>query len=97
MRKWPTYGFYEIAKQLNEQTNKTTLKPAIDFVGRNFETRAGATDINEALKFALKVAKKVKLVSQELNHIGVIALLFRQIGGHSSIFVLFCSFEDFSL
>ena len=60
MRKWPTYGFYEIATQVNEQTNKTTLFPAIDFVQRNLETRGGATDINEALKFALKVAKKVK-------------------------------------
>ena len=35
---------------------------------------------------------KVELVSKELNHFGVIADLFRQIGGHSSIFVLFCSF-----
>ena len=60
MRKWPTYGFYEIATQVNEQTNKSTLFPAIDFVQRNFETRDGATDINEALKFSLKVAKKVK-------------------------------------
>ena len=35
---------------------------------------------------------KVELVSKELNHLGVIAGLFRQIGGHSSKFVLFCSF-----
>ena len=28
----------------------------------------------------------------ELNHFGVVAGLFRQIGGHSSRFVLFCSF-----
>jgi hypothetical protein len=34
----------------------------------------------------------VKLVSWELIHFGVIARLFRQIGGHSSRFVLFCSF-----
>ena len=32
------------------------------------------------------------LVSKELNHFGVIAGLFRQIGGHSSRFVLFCFF-----
>ena len=32
------------------------------------------------------------LVSKELNHFGVIADLFRQIGGHISRFVLFCSF-----
>ena len=31
-------------------------------------------------------------MSKELNHFGVIAGLFRQIGGHSSWFVLFCSF-----
>ena len=36
--------------------------------------------------------KKVELVSKEFNHFGVIAGLFRQIGGHSSRFVLFCSF-----
>ena len=35
---------------------------------------------------------KVELVFKELNHFGVIAGLFRQIGGHSSRFVLFCSF-----
>ena len=34
----------------------------------------------------------VELVSKELNHFGVIADLFRQIRGHSSRFVLFCSF-----
>jgi hypothetical protein len=35
---------------------------------------------------------ELELVSKELNHFGVIADLFRQIGGHSSRFVLFCSF-----
>ena len=40
----------------------------------------------------LKIIKKVELVSKKLNHFGVIAGLFRQIGGHSSRFVLFCSF-----
>ena len=34
---------------------------------------------------------RLELVSKELNHFGVIAVLFRQIGGHSR-FVLFCSF-----
>ena len=32
-------------------------------------------------------------MSKELNHFGVVAGLFRQIGGHSSRFVLFCSFR----
>ena len=39
-----------------------------------------------------KLGVGVELVSKELNHFGVIAGLFRQIGGHSSRFVLFCSF-----
>ena len=34
----------------------------------------------------------LELVSKELNHFGEIAGLFRQIGGHRSRFVLFCSF-----
>ena len=38
------------------------------------------------------VQPSLELVSKELNHFGVIAGLFRQIGGHSSRFVLFCSF-----
>jgi hypothetical protein len=38
------------------------------------------------------VASALELVSKELNHFGVIAGLFRQIGGPSSRFVLFCSF-----
>ena len=42
-------------------------------------------------------AKCLELVSKELNHFGAIADLFRQIGGHSSRFVLFSLFEDFSL
>ena len=40
----------------------------------------------------IKLTLRVELVSKELNHFGVIADLFRQIGGHSSRFVLFCSF-----
>ena len=35
----------------------------------------------------------LELVSKELNHFGVIADLFRQIGGHSSRFMLFCFFR----
>ena len=59
MRKWPTYGFYDTSTQLNSY-NKSTTKPAMDFISKNLKTRGGATDINEALKFSLKVAKKVK-------------------------------------
>ena len=39
-----------------------------------------------------KPAQILELVSKELNHFGVIAGLFRQIGDHSSRFGLFCSF-----
>ena len=45
----------------------------------------------EASSFKDAIAR-VELVSKELNHFGVIAGLFRRIGGHSSRFVLFCSF-----
>ena len=41
---------------------------------------------------AMIKACKVELVSKELNHFEVIADLFRQIGGRSSRFLLFCSF-----
>ena len=44
------------------------------------------------IKLDYKAVNKLELVSKELNHFGVIAGLFRQIGGHSSRFVLFCSF-----
>ena len=43
-------------------------------------------------KCSSNVQYSVELVSKELNHFGVIADLFRQIGGHSGRFVLFCSF-----
>ena len=38
------------------------------------------------------IGVSLELVSKELNHFGVIAGLFRQIGSHSSRFVLFSSF-----
>ena len=40
----------------------------------------------------IRQGRSLELVSKKLNHFGVIAGLFRQIGGHSSRFVLFCSF-----
>ena len=40
---------------------------------------------------------QLELVSKELNHFGVIADLFRQIGGYSSEFVPKALFEDFLL
>ena len=47
---------------------------------------------NKGVRWLLKKQFYIELVSKELNHFGVIADLFRQIGGHSSRFVLFCSF-----
>ena len=49
------------------------------------------------LKLIIIIQVRLELVSKELNHFGVIACLFRQIGGHSSIFLLFCFFETVSL
>jgi hypothetical protein len=40
--------------------------------------------------------QQYNLVSKELNHFGVIAGLFQQIGGHSNR-IYFALFEDFSL
>ena len=58
--------------------------------------RAAATNAHNGCFLGIFVQKvfetNLELVSKELNHFGVIADLFRQIGGHSSRFVLFCSF-----
>ena len=43
-------------------------------------------------KVTRKIGFILELVSKELNHFRVIACLFRHIGGHSSRFVLVCSF-----
>ena len=40
---------------------------------------------------------RLELVSEELNHFGLIAGLFWKIRGHTGWFVLFALFEDFSL
>ena len=45
-----------------------------------------------------KKGSRLELVSKELNHFGVIADLFRQIGGHKVVdLCYFALFEDFSL
>ena len=49
-------------------------------------------DSNFFDNFLSTTGLRVKLVSKELNHFEVIAGLFRQIWGHRSRFVLFCSF-----
>ena len=63
---------------------------------RQFEIKSGlkreGTKKTSSLIFLLIYVAILELVSKELNHFGVIAGLFRQIEGHSSRFVLFCSF-----
>ena len=53
------------------------------------------TDMASAFGFEEPEESELELVSKELNHFGVITGLFRQIGGHRSRLVLFCSFFDF--
>ena len=48
--------------------------------------------IPNSLIFKFADDMPVELVSKELNHFGSIADLFRQFGGQSNRFVLFCSF-----
>jgi hypothetical protein len=43
--------------------------------------------------FLSKTGPGHRVSEKEFNHFGVIAGLFRQIGGHSSRFVLFCCFR----
>ena len=90
----------------NIQFSKSAI--VIDFIGRTImETfrASGSWDywLDTIQDFLCKLGMKpnmhlvkivffLELVSKELNHFGVIAGLFRQIGGHSSRFVLFCSF-----
>ena len=54
--------------------------------------RAGTGNMESSNERNPRDDSKVELVSKELNHFGMIAGLFRQIGGHISRFVLFCSF-----
>ena len=68
------------------------VKP-LKFMHLKSKTIIGARmNLELKLKKLIRIAFKVELVSKELNHFGLIAGLFRQIGGHSSRFVLFCSF-----
>ena len=62
------------------------------FLGGHFDFLFSKKKIFFCFILLKRPKAKVELVSKELNHFGVIACLFRQIGGHSSRFVLFCSF-----
>ena len=50
-----------------------------------------------AINFTIKHGVQLELVFMELNHFGVIAGLFRQIGGIVVDLCYFALFEDFSL
>ena len=65
--------------QHNKNHNNTPM--TAEQFKRNLRGTNGGKDHDQVLE----------LVSKELNNFGVIADLFRQIGGHSSRFVLFCS------
>ena len=58
----------------------------------HISTKIGHTYFLLDKVFEIQWVSLIELVFKELNHFGVIAGLFRQIGGHSSRFVLFCSF-----
>ena len=62
------------------------------FVILAFPTVTMCSNVHRSFLFSADNAILLELVSKELNHFGVIADLFRQIGGHSSRFVLFSSF-----
>ena len=65
------------------------------FLGRRARVSAHLESVwrvGNLLRFFVRYELMVELVSKELNHFGVVADLFRQIGGHSSRIVLFCSF-----
>ena len=59
---------------------------------QNFDIKYHNWDSGANCECTASLAKWIELVSKELNHFGVIADLFQQIGGHSSRFVLLCSF-----
>ena len=88
-----------VSRPLLEKTFHMKIQSRTVFLHReSFDTILDKTE-QMLLKVSIFKKKNVKLyqvelelVSKELNHFGVIAGLFRQIGGHSSRFVLFCSF-----
>ena len=77
------------------QSAMTETVSSVDNLKDIFENAMGVVGLTRedvAKVITLREDKSLELVSKELNHFGMIAGLFRQIGGHSSRFVLFCSF-----
>ena len=76
------------------QSAMTETVSSVDNLKDIFENAMGVVGLTRedvAKVITLREDKSLELVSKELNHFGMIAGLFRQIGGHSSRFVLFCS------
>ena len=74
---------------MKENTNN--LKHRIENSNLRFQKEYLKSSKRYVIKAVTWYEFGLELVSKELNHFGVIAGLFRQIGGHSR-FVLFCSF-----
>ena len=66
---------------LPQKKTQKKLRDTLNQTYAHLDSAGGSGDVSE-----------LELVSKELNHFGVIAGLFRQIGGLNSRFVLFCSF-----
>ena len=74
----------------DEEKPESLLKKELDEFMSKLESKQ--VENRKEIMVTIVDGPKVELVSKELNHFGVIEDLFRQIGGHSSRFVLFCSF-----
>ena len=75
------------------QQNGTVFRVKLLYKQRNRNQRNWLKSVKfDFIVLAAQVMEggKLELVSKELNHFGLIAGLFWQIGGHSSRFVLFC-------
>ena len=77
---------------LPPETNLLNMKKLKFLVERPNRNLVAGGELSSKCSKVPLLGLTLELVSKELNHFGVIAGLFRQIGGHSSRFVLFCSF-----
>ena len=79
--------------KLEREKESVRAQKMADEIASNLDGLSeGHSRKNRSIDMIIRYLSHLELVSMELNHFGVIAGLFRQIGGHSSRFVLFCSF-----
>ena len=101
---WPMDGFhpppgsFRVKKCKKKSLSKTRLRNRGPLKVLN-DTKLALNEhewppliIKDQFGLIWNLQASLELVSKELNHFWVIADLFRQIGGHSTRFVLFCSF-----